>query len=244
MFCKNCRREHADDEQCPHCKFGPPDTLSGAPTLIKGPGRPASIGPDRPGDPKGIRLIPLLFAISILAVVPWLLMDRNHPAAVEAPVTTVPIMSANPTGSDIDSDQIHLVINVPANHWIDTGVDMCGCAHLDIVATGDWMTPRGETVSARGLIGGRSVSSAATRDSLTQSARYGALVGRVGGDPYVELGASRHVDGDEFDDGGTLKIGMNALRPNASSPGQSSLTVRIDGEGTTDHAPVVCPVPR
>jgi len=202
-------------------------TLTGARTLVKRPNGSSA-------NARGALAFPLLMA-AIVFITSWVIgagrsRTPQHPADYANPevAATAPA----------DQDALKLVIHVPAKHWVDTGIDMCGCAHLHITARGSWEPP----------VGGRSGASGdiyADRDAsplpLTLVGPYGALVAKVGRDPYVMVGNSRHLDGDQFNDSGTLKLGMNARGHRA---GSGQLTVFITGQGSEDHSPSLCETPR
>jgi hypothetical protein len=258
MKCKNCDQEMGKGPRCPTCNRITEglDQLSGSPTLIKGIARPITPGTNSRPEPRCGALLPLLWMGAILIAIPWMLAIRESAAAPYAvtagevsslsPLSSqAPAVSPSPSSEDAavsDDDQISLVIHLPVNHWVDTGIDMCGCAHVKVTATGHWLTPEGQSASADG-VALDSTDSLTRNDSLARKIRYGALVGKVGTDPYVLVGSSHAVNGDDFNDGGTLELGMNAGRHRSLSDGDGEVTVTVTGTGIVDHQPSFAPAP-
>jgi len=191
-----------------------------SPTLIKGIGGPIPPGQKDPWQQR-LFMIPLL-CMGFLAVAgPWLIAGEQSPTTpLAAPATD----AASETGT------VALTVHVPANGWLDTGVEMCGCTRLSLTASGQWRTPRGENVGPEG----RPVN-----HSAKSSIPYGALVARVGTGKPVLAGKNKLLLGEDFDDLGTLQLGMNAGRRAHGASGE--LVIAIRGTGLSEHAPRIIP---
>ncbi|MDQ2730781.1 MAG: hypothetical protein M3Y56_03905 [Armatimonadota bacterium] len=193
-------------------------------------------------DHRCVLLGSLLWSVVVLLAVPWMLGERTNsptPAPVK-PSGVVVQSAASPliaSRGNANSDHIDLSIRIPGNRWVDTGINICGCTNIHISTSGAWKTPFHILAGAAG--GNSSVQ--AQRYALTTGAPYGSLVARVGISPFLYIGSSRQVNGSQFNDTGTLKLGMNARSGNSSS---GSITVHITGTGDRDHEVRFCAFPR
>lgn len=253
MICEKCSQEY-EGGACLHCEREPGtgECSSGSPTLIKGMETPYRYPARILNDQRTAMFAPLLWIGAILIAVPWV-MATNEAATVSYPgASSGPVMAAAPAPppASSDPDQISMVVHVPAGHWVDTGIDMCGCTQLRIEASGTWRPPIGDPVDADGANAATAAGttdqidrSRSGRDRLIGAAPYGALVAKVGSDPTVAVGSGRELDGDQFDDSGTLRIGMNAGRSSGLHNTAGELTVFITGSGSSLHSPAYCDVP-
>ena len=240
MMCNKCL-ENFDGDSCPGCypEFDNGIARSGSPTLIKGLETPYRFPIFPPRQRNAVSLAPLLWVSAMMIAIPWIVAS-NQAASVSYPsVDSGP--SSIPVAAPVDApDRVSMVVHVPADHWIDTGIEMCGCTQLRVRAEGAWDTPTGDIKDANGTaISADQAGTAAhaLQHQLTKQAAYGELIGKVGADPYFAIGSGASVDGDTFNSSGTLKIGMNARRMPPLRSDSSELTVFISGSGSAIHTP-------
>jgi len=231
MICPHCHQEiqeNVNGADCPHCQGRDPSFRSyGAPTLIRGVPAPAREPARRPSDRRGPLLWPMVWlGLSLITICFFwaaaLGPDRVAGGMAEPEVAPGPAIRPAPPPAAQDTDRTRIVVQVPAGHWVDTGIDMCGCVHFTVDARGNWKTPLGIATDAAGVWG-------YSRERLARRQAYGSLIAKVGTDPYTGIGASKVLDGEDFNSDGTLKLGMNAHGHAPAGSAAGALVVTITG---------------
>lgn len=121
---------------------------------------------------------------------------------------------------------------VPADHWLDTGVSVPAGATITFSASGAWTPYKRNTpdCDAEGVPGSKS------EDIMCREALWGALVARIGNGPYFKVGKQTTTKSSE---GGKLILGMNDDF-HSQATGDNTGTMQV---GILIHGQLAAPAP-